>query len=104
VKCCLNYPQTTKWLTDVERKLAVLRISEEANQEDNRTEVTSMQGAKLAFQDPVLYLFWFTALGLNTGGSFVYFFSMIVQTLGYGQTTTLLLSAPPYVFAAILGI
>lgn len=28
----------------------------------------------------------------------------IVKTLGYGQTTTLLLSAPPYVFAAMLGI
>ena len=27
-----------------------------------------------------------------------------MQTLGYGQTDTLLLSAPPYVFAAILGI
>jgi hypothetical protein len=99
-----DYPKTTKWLTVEERNLAVLRISEEACQEDNRSEVTSMQGAKLAFQDPVLYLFWFMALGLNTAGSFVYFFPTIVQTLGYGQTTTLLLSAPPYVFAAILGI
>jgi sugar phosphate permease len=49
VKCVPDCPKTTKWLTAEERKLAVLRISEEANQEDNRPEVTSMQGAKLAF-------------------------------------------------------
>lgn len=43
-------------------------------------------------------------LGLNTAASFTNFFPTIVQTLGYDQTTTILLSAPPYVFAAILGI
>lgn len=43
-------------------------------------------------------------LSLKTAASFVKFFPTIVKTLGYGQTTTLLLSAPPYVFAAILGI
>lgn len=35
---------------------------------------------------------------------FINFFPTIVGTLGYPQTETLLLSAPPYVFAAILGI
>jgi hypothetical protein len=104
MKICPDYPGTTKWLTDEERKLAVLRIAEEANQDDNRAEVTAVQGAKLAFSDPVLYLIWFMQLGLNTAASFINFFPTIVKTLGYGQTTTLLLSAPPYVFAAILGI
>jgi hypothetical protein len=43
-------------------------------------------------------------LGLNTAASFTNFFPTIVKTLGYDQTKTLLLSAPPYVFAAMLGI
>ena len=43
-------------------------------------------------------------LGLNTAAAFTNFFPTIVATLGYGRTETLLLSAPPYVFAAILGI
>jgi sugar phosphate permease len=62
MKICPDYPGTTKWLTDEERKLAVLRIAEEAHQDDNRAEVTAIQGAKLAFQDPVLYLIWFMQL------------------------------------------
>lgn len=41
-------------------------------------------------------------LGLNTAAAFTNFFPTIVQTLGYGTTQTLLLSAPPYIFAAIL--
>lgn len=99
-----DYPATTKWLTDEERKLAVLRIAEEANQEDNRSEASSMQGLKMAFTDPALYMIWFMQLGLNTAASFINFFPTIVATLGYDRTETLLLSAPPYVFAAILGI
>lgn len=99
-----DYPATTKWLTPEERKLAVLRIAEEANQEDNRSEISSWQGLKMAFTDPALYLIWFMQLGLNTAASFINFFPTIVATLGYPQTETLLLSAPPYVFAAILGI
>lgn len=43
-------------------------------------------------------------LSLNTAAAFTNFFPTIVKTLGYNKTQTLLLSAPPYVFAAILGI
>lgn len=99
-----NYPATTKFLSDEERKLAVLRMAEEANQEDNRDEATAWQGLKMAFADPALYMIWAMQLGLNTAASFTNFFPTIVATLGYPQTETLLLSAPPYVFAAILGI
>jgi hypothetical protein len=99
-----DYPATTKFLSDEERKLAVLRMAEEANQEDDRSEVTAWQGFKMAFEDPALYMIWAMQLGLNTAAAFINFFPTIVQTLGYNQTQTLLLSAPPYVFAAILGI
>lgn len=99
-----DYPATTKFLTEDERKLAVLRIAEEANMEDNRAEVSSWQGFKMAFEDPALYMIWAMQLGLNTAAAFINFFPTIVATLGYSRTETLLLSAPPYVFAAILGI
>lgn len=99
-----DYPATTKFLSDEERKLAVLRIAEEANQEDNRAEAGAWQGFKMAFEDPALYMIWAMQLGLNTAAAFINFFPTIVATLGYGTTETLLLSAPPYVFAAILGI
>ncbi|KAJ3961095.1 hypothetical protein N0V92_002227 [Colletotrichum tropicale] len=99
-----DYPATTKWLTDEERQLATLRITEEAVEEDDRGEATAWQGLKMSFTDPALYMIWLMQLGLNTAASFTNFFPTIVATLGYNQRDTLLLSAPPYVFAAILGI
>lgn len=99
-----DYPADTKWLSDEERKLAVLRVAEEANEEDDHHAKGAFAGLKMAFTDPALYLIWFMQLGLNTAAAFTNFFPTIVQTLGYPRTETLLLSAPPYVFAAIVGI
>ncbi|KAG9957844.1 MFS general substrate transporter, partial [Aureobasidium melanogenum] len=98
-----NYPDTTKWLTEQERQLAILRIAEDANEQDVHKS-SSREGLKLAFTDPSLYILWFMQLSLNTAAAFTNFFPTIVKTLGYNKTQTLLLSAPPYVFAAILGI
>lgn len=99
-----DYPQTTKWLSEEERTIAILRIAEDSNQEDDRGEVSGRVALKMAFTDPALYLIWFMQLGLNTSAAFTNFFPTIVDTLGYSERVTLLLSAPPYVFAAILGI
>jgi hypothetical protein len=97
-----DYPATTKWLTTEERNLAILRVAEEASDEDN--EIGVVAGLKMAFLDPALYFIWIMQLGLNTASAFTNFFPTIVQSLGYGRTQTLLLTAPPYVFAATLGI
>ncbi|KAH7152576.1 major facilitator superfamily domain-containing protein [Dactylonectria macrodidyma] len=99
-----DYPSTTKWLSDEERKIAVLRMAEDASKEDDRADTSAADGAKMAFTDPALYMIWIMQLGLNTAAAFTNFFPTIVKTLGYSSTITLLLSAPPYVFAAALGI
>lgn len=99
-----DYPATTRWLSDEERQIAVLRMAEDASKEDDRAETSAWEGAKMAFTDPTLYMIWIMQLGLNTAAAFTNFFPTIVKTLGYSSTNTLLLSAPPYVFAAILGI
>ncbi|KAH0032978.1 MFS general substrate transporter, partial [Aureobasidium melanogenum] len=98
-----DYPDTTKWLTEQEKHLAILRIAEDANEQDVHKS-GSREGLKLALTDPSLYILWFMQLSLNTAAAFTNFFPTIVKTLGYDKTQTLLLSAPPYVFAAILGI
>ncbi|KAI0016128.1 major facilitator superfamily domain-containing protein [Xylariomycetidae sp. FL0641] len=102
-----DYPATTTWLSGAERQLAVLRMAEEANEEDDRAEVPARAGRGMAFRDPALYyLVWLMQLGLNPAAAFTNFFPTMVETLGYGygETRTLLPSAPPYVFAALLGI
>ncbi|KIL83760.1 hypothetical protein FAVG1_13036 [Fusarium avenaceum] len=99
-----DYPATTSWLSDEERQIAVLRMAEDASKEDDRADVSGKEGLKMAFTDPALYMIWIMQLGLNTAAAFTNFFPTIVKTLGYSSTITLLLSAPPYVFAATLGI
>ena len=81
----------------------MMRIAEDANEQDVHKS-SSREGLRLAFTDPSLYILWFMQLSLNTSAAFTNFFPTIVKTLGYDKTQTLLLSAPPYVFAAILGI
>lgn len=56
-------------------------------------------GAKQAFLDPKLYMFIILQMALITAQSFNNFFPSIVGTLGYNDTVTLLLTAPPYGFA-----
>lgn len=99
-----DYPATTKWLTEEERTLAIARLAEEANESDHDETKSKFGGLKLAFADPVLYIIWVMQLGLNTAACFTNFFPTIVETLGYGRTETLLLSAPPYIFAAIVSV
>jgi hypothetical protein len=80
----------------------MLRIAEEASDEDD--EISVFVGLKMAFTDPALYCIWLMQLGLNTASAFTNFFPTIVKSFGFNSTVTLLLTAPPYCFAAILGI
>ncbi|KAH0420684.1 major facilitator superfamily transporter [Colletotrichum camelliae] len=61
-------------------------------------------GLKRALIDPKLYLFIIQQMALITAQSFNNFFPSIVGTLGYGRTTTLLLTSPPYFFAFIVSL
>ncbi|KPM45736.1 hypothetical protein AK830_g759 [Neonectria ditissima] len=61
-------------------------------------------GLKQALIDPKLYMFIVLQMALITSQSFNNFFPSIVGTLGYGSTTTLLLTAPPYFFAFVVSL
>ncbi|KAJ5101559.1 hypothetical protein NUU61_003781 [Penicillium alfredii] len=99
-----DYPETTKWLSETERTLAISRLAADAIEDDHDEMDGNFEGLKLAFTDPALYIIWMMQLGLNTAAAFTNFFPTIVETLGYGTTNTLLLSAPLYMFVAILSV
>lgn len=61
-------------------------------------------GLKQALIDPKLYMFIVLQMMLITAQSFNNFFPSIVGTLGYNTTITLLLTAPPYIFAFIVSL
>ncbi|KAG6813012.1 hypothetical protein H0H92_014750 [Tricholoma furcatifolium] len=98
-----DYPHNTYWMNDNERRLALARISEDAGEadQDNR-EDSPLKGLKMAIQDPLVIIFAIQTVSQLLGLSFVNFFPTLTQTLGFSTTITLLLAAPPWLYASIV--
>ncbi|KAI8277665.1 hypothetical protein K4K59_009431 [Colletotrichum sp. SAR11_240] len=102
-----DYPKTTSWLTEEERRVAQDRLALDEGLAGGSAEdedVTAIQGLVMACKDVKV---WLLGLAYHTtimGLSFVFFFPTITQGLGYGQTVTLLLTAPPWMFAVLVSL
>lgn len=97
-----DYPRTTKWLTKDEQIFAEWRMSNEVAGIVDEDASGVWWGVKQSLSDPLTYMFTFMQMMLTTGQSFTYFLPSIIKTLGYNNTITLLLTAPPY-FVAFCG-
>ncbi|KAI0753065.1 MFS general substrate transporter [Daedaleopsis nitida] len=100
-----DYPHNTRWLSPAERRLAQVRLAEDAGEADKdiATE-TAFSGLVMALKDKKVYLFAVMSCSQILGLSFVSFLPTISGTLGYGTTVTLLLTAPPALLAAAICI
>jgi hypothetical protein len=97
-----EYPHRAKILTPVERDYAVWRLECEAGAGEANEDTTTLGGFKLAILDPKVWaLVWCMGMA-QAQGSTVNFFPSIVQTLGYNRINTMLLTAPPFVLAAMI--
>ncbi|KAH0847245.1 putative vitamin h transporter protein [Fonsecaea pedrosoi] len=96
-----DHPSSTRWLSEQEMAIAQERITRDTVE---KTESESaLQSLKVAFSDPRLYLLALMQnLHLSSAG-FNNFFPTVVGTLGFNRTVTLVLTCPPFVFAAIFG-
>ncbi|KAA1470620.1 MFS general substrate transporter [Dentipellis sp. KUC8613] len=98
-----DYPHNTRWMTPAERRLAQVRLAEDAGEADEDTAGESpWYGFVLAIKDPKTILFALMSCSQLLGLSFVTFFPTLTSTLGFGSTISLLLQAPPWVFATII--
>lgn len=89
-----DYPATTKWLNEEERNFATWRLMEDINESDDTHSSSIWEGVKLCLKDYRLYLFVLLQHLSILSQTFQYFFPSIVQTLGYGEIETLLLTVP----------
>ncbi|OJD30853.1 pantothenate transporter liz1 [Diplodia corticola] len=98
-----NFPRTTKWLTEEERQLAVWRLQEDIGMDDwtGAEDQSLWIGFKLACMDVKMWVLMGLLFGIVSAGSVTTFFPSVVETIGYGQVETLLLTAPPYILAVI---
>lgn len=97
-----EYPHNAKILTPIQRDLAVWRIESESGAAEGTEDVSTMRAFAHAFTDPKLYMLIFMNMMSQCQGSIANFFPSIVESLGYNRTLTLVLTAPPYIFAAFM--
>lgn len=89
-----DYPASTKWLNEEERNFASWRLMADINESDDTHSRSIWDGVKLCLKDYRLYLFVLLQHLSILSQTFQYFFPSIVQTLGYGEIETLLLTVP----------
>ena len=99
-----DFPATTPWLTEEERRLAMRRMEEDTGiGDEGETEVGGhTTGLWLAMKDRKV---WWMAVAMTSqvvALSFNTYFPTLSATMGFDPTVTLLLCAPPFVFTAIM--
>ncbi|KAL1631254.1 hypothetical protein SLS54_000013 [Diplodia seriata] len=94
-----NFPHTTAWLSEQERQLAMWRLEQDAGETDQSEDDNSslLEGFKMAAKEIKVYIVAIMLFCIASSASVLNFFPTVVETLGYGRTETLLLTAPPYV-------
>lgn len=84
-----DYPQTTRWLTPEEKKLAMSRMARQnvsAKTDATEVDMTIRQAIKAAFLDPSTYLIWGAILMLNSAASFGSYFPQIIASESWPRT------------------
>ncbi|RPD53443.1 MFS general substrate transporter [Lentinus tigrinus ALCF2SS1-7] len=98
-----DYPHNTRWLSPAQRRLAQVRLAEDAGEADEDVASDSaFKGLIMALKDPKVPLFALMGCSQLLGLGFVNFFPTIAGTLGFSTTVTLLLAAPPWILATIV--
>ncbi|KAF8838315.1 MFS general substrate transporter [Paxillus ammoniavirescens] len=95
-----DFPHNTSWLSDQERKLAILRMREDASTSDSDTASQS-SGLWLALSDWKVWWFAVALAGHVIALSFNIYFPTLSATMGFGTTVSLVMCAPPFIVAAI---
>ncbi|KAG2365503.1 major facilitator superfamily domain-containing protein [Suillus spraguei] len=98
-----DFPHNTKWLTPEERALAISRLAEDGyGKVGELGKQTTMQGLRDAVSDWKVWWFAVAAMFQIMAQSLFGYFPTLCATLGYDTTVTLLLCAPPWVFASMV--
>ncbi|KAG8770387.1 hypothetical protein FRC12_004295 [Ceratobasidium sp. 428] len=99
-----GFPRNTQWLDPMERRLAEVRMAEDAGGEADHVLSNEgvFRGFILAVKDWKVWWLALTLITLLVGLSFSTYFPTLSATLGYNYTISLLLVAPPWAFAAVV--
>ncbi|KAL4908306.1 hypothetical protein BDW74DRAFT_188420 [Aspergillus multicolor] len=94
-----EFPHNSRILSPMERDLAVWRIESEAGAAEGSEDTPLLQGFVNALKDTKLLLLILANMLSQVQGSIANYFPTLVSSLGFGETVSLLLTAPPYILA-----
>jgi MFS family permease len=97
-----DFTHNTWWLTQEERDLATNRMA--LDTVGNKGDTSVWAGFRQAAKDPMVWLFALMAHFHLAANGFKNFFPTVVQTLGFSETITLVLTCPPYLIAGAVTI
>lgn len=97
-----NNPKNTWWLKPKEREMAHARIGRDTVEKVE--DVSIIRGLKQVVRDKHVWIFALSHHIHTATSSFRIFLPTLLKTLGFGTTITLVLTCPPYVFAALVSI
>ncbi|GAA5885176.1 hypothetical protein JCM6882_007262 [Rhodosporidiobolus microsporus] len=95
-----DFPHNSRWFSKDEKELAQLRMTEDVGVKDETT-ISTLAALRLAVTDYKLWVMAVSFASMTIGLSFNQFFPQLTRTLGYSNTASLLLCAPPFFFAAL---
>ncbi|OJJ50386.1 hypothetical protein ASPZODRAFT_139686 [Penicilliopsis zonata CBS 506.65] len=98
-----DFPQTWSMLPPEMQAVANRRLAIEAAEADvdEGGGMSQLKGVKMAFSDIKTYILALAYMGITGASGFQNFFPTLTETLGYNETISLLLVAPPYVFMVV---
>ncbi|KAH7309189.1 major facilitator superfamily transporter [Stachybotrys elegans] len=107
--CCwlhsADLPHNSRGFTEDELRVAQLRMIEDVGEVDSDSaEDGIFSGLVMAFKDWKIWLMVLGSFLFVMGLTFNAYFPTLTQTLGYSYVPTLLMSAPPWIFSALVSL
>lgn len=108
-----NRPDTVRWLTPVERDMLMWRLEVDRGTKDENDTVPIGRALKMALADvsscfhtsltsqPKTWLLCLTLQFAFIAATVTNFFPLVSEGLGFDRTTTLAITAPPYIICAV---
>ncbi|OBT92466.1 hypothetical protein VE01_09606 [Pseudogymnoascus verrucosus] len=97
-----EFPHNSRILSQLERDIAVWRIESEAGAAEGTEDESALAGFVEALRDPKLLLLILCNMLSQAQGSIANYFPTLIASLGFSNTISLLLTAPPYILAGIV--
>jgi hypothetical protein len=98
-----DFPATTPWLSNEEKAVTIYRLRTHSGSVDEKRG-SVLHGLRMALLDYKVWLLSLIVILKTSAAAITAFIQTLVATFQYSEIESLLMMAPPYVFAAIVAI